>query len=81
MLELKELSLSHNCLTGPLLARWSPKLESLLLDNNNFTGTLPAQLTGASKTLVTFSAAGNALTGRLPPQYGELPKHVLLSGP
>ncbi len=65
---LRVFMVSNNKLTGNIDVfdpEMQPHLETLVLNNNQFTGTLPAALFG-SQSLTVFSAVSNCFHGTLP---------------
>ena len=75
---LKHLYASES-LNGYFPQTWeTPKLENLVLDNNNLMGYLPDDL-GKSTNLKQLLVQNNYLTRNFPPSYGNLHQLVNLS--
>ena len=74
------LNLGTNLLTGSLPESWGttmPALETVVLNANSLTGTLPTTLGQLSK-LVSLQIFDNVLTGPLPSELGQLNSMVSL---
>ena len=70
---LNYLYLYDNNLSGEIpsiLA--SPTLIDAILSNNNLTGSIPKELVDISTGVLVFNLSGNALTGLLPLELGNL---------
>ena len=67
MVNLTNLNISNNLLSGELPSDWDklPRLKSLELNNNQFTGSIPASLAGLS-ALTQVNLSENQLTGDIP---------------
>ncbi|XP_027152326.1 receptor-like protein EIX2 [Coffea eugenioides] len=74
-LDISYLDLSHNFLTGHIpqleVGQTSVVLQSLLLNDNRFTGTIPKDLC-KSKNLSFLDLSNNLLSGRVPLCLGNL---------
>ncbi|KAG5532104.1 hypothetical protein RHGRI_026650 [Rhododendron griersonianum] len=73
LINLQNLSLRHNSLSGPLPPDLSSctQLQRLSLQENNFSGQIPATLF-ALTNLVRLSLAGNSLSGEISPGFNNL---------
>lgn len=72
MVSLSELRLDANELSGPLPATFfnHPQLKTLVLGENQYSGTLPPS--GSQSVLETLVVSENDLEGPIPPEWGEL---------
>lgn len=72
MVSLSELRLEANELSGPLPATFfnHPQLKTLVLGENQYSGTLPPS--GSQSVLETLILSENDLEGPIPPEWGEL---------
>ena len=76
---LKHFYASNAVLTGVFPQSWeTPKLEDLVLNNNDLMGYLPDDL-GKSTNLRQLLLQDNLLTRNFPPSYGDLHQLVNLS--
>ena len=73
-----------NWLTDAPLGDWygvdtesSGRVVRLILDQNNLTGSMPAEL-GSLASLTILWLSGNALSGSIPPELGSLPSLEIL---
>jgi hypothetical protein len=74
--KLVHFSAAHNKLSGPIsAAQWAAwtKLETLELENNSLSGSLPGAI-GQAVNLNRLSLAHNYFDGPLPAQLGQLAK-------
>jgi len=78
--ELVTLDLSDNHMSGALPGQdmhLTPRLQSLVLSGNDFTGTLPAEIS-AMKQLRHLDISASSLSGPLPASLGQLTRLEVL---
>ncbi|CAM0909276.1 unnamed protein product [Alopecurus aequalis] len=74
------LEMSNNELTAADGAGWEflehltncSDLQSLSLDHNNFSGTMPVSVSNLSRNLMELNLGGNHISGSIPPGIGNL---------
>ncbi|CDP19131.1 unnamed protein product [Coffea canephora] len=79
--ELKRIDFSLNHFSGLLIPSLfnSTRITDINLSFNNFSGTIPIEsLNTQNPGLVAIDLSHNALTGQLPPEFGEFPNLVYL---
>ncbi|PON83266.1 Tyrosine-protein kinase [Trema orientale] len=64
------LALQYNNLSGPVPHSWGMSLQSLTLDHNSLSGSLPAL--GNSTEIQEVSLSGNKFYGAIPDEIGRL---------
>ncbi|XP_048323086.2 probably inactive leucine-rich repeat receptor-like protein kinase IMK2 [Ziziphus jujuba] len=75
---LSFLALQHNNLSGPILDSWGvSRLQSLTLDHNFLSGTIPASL-GRLRELQELSLSNNQFNGVIPNEIGSLSRLTTL---
>lgn len=65
---LTSLQLSYNRLSGSIPTTWATQMQTLILNDNQLTGTIPASITSAltSAQRASLKLSNNLLTGTIP---------------